>query len=204
MKAGPFDFPPAVLDYMSAGDPDLGAKRINFYAERIVREFAQIEPYLPSRAASFVDIGSGVAAIDILVAKHMAAHTVHLVDGDGTNDRKVSFGDHVKAWANVEIGAAMVRANTGPISIVTHPAEPDALLGIRARLVLSLKSWGHHYPIETYLQKIKGILLSAHPGALILDIRNGTDGREKLEASGFRFVAQCGETPKCKRLVFSI
>jgi ribosomal protein RSM22 (predicted rRNA methylase) len=45
-------------------------------------------------------------------------------------------------------------------------------------LVISILSWGWHYPIDTYLDQV---LASTSPGSLLrVDLRAGTDGREKL------------------------
>lgn len=63
-------------------------------------------------------------------------------------------------------------------------------------LIISLLSWGFHYPIETYLEKAKKI----KNGILILDIRNGTDQIETLK-DNFNTIKVIEETRTRKRVV---
>ena len=44
--------------------------------------------------------------------------------------------------------------------------------------MISLISWGFHYPIATYLEKVYSLLIT---GIAFVDVRKGTDGIEKLE-----------------------
>lgn len=48
-------------------------------------------------------------------------------------------------------------------------------------LVFSLVSWGYHYPVTDYLEDACALLRPG--GTLILDVRTGTDGREKIETT---------------------
>ena len=82
-----------------------------------------------------------------------------------------------------------------------HPApfDPDAgwWLPEALDLVISLISWGFHYPVAVYADQVREILRPG--GRVILDVRKGTDGREQLEAR-FPRVLQISETRKKERL----
>ncbi len=45
-------------------------------------------------------------------------------------------------------------------------------------LVVSLISWGFHYPVDIYADRVRELL--ADDGVVILDVRTGTDGMEAL------------------------
>ena len=40
--------------------------------------------------------------------------------------------------------------------------------------MISLISWGFHYPVETYLDKAYDVLVEG--GSMIIDVRKGTNG----------------------------
>ena len=60
-----------------------------------------------------------------------------------------------------------------------------------ADLVMSLLSWGFHYPVETYLDAARSILTSGgregnNTGILVLTLRNGQGQESTLAKCGFR------------------
>ena len=61
----------------------------------------------------------------------------------------------------------------------------DINISTRADLVISLISWGFHYPVEIYMDKVHDIL--SENGVIILDVRKGTGGLDVL-SSTFRKV----------------
>ncbi len=52
------------------------------------------------------------------------------------------------------------------------------LVPTSVHLVLSLLSWGFHYPVHIYLDQV--YQLPSPDGIVILDVRKGTDGVPKL------------------------
>lgn len=169
-------------------------------AHRVAEEFDALKPWLPKAADGFLDIGCGLACIDVLIARHYGPLFVHVMDGNGAiENRQMGFNASTKAWANVEVAADLLRANlSADYVVVDHVADERAT--IAADLIVSLKSWGHHYPVSVYLPLA---MRSLRKGArIILDIRRKTNGRKLLENAGFTMLGKVQENAKCERLVF--
>ena len=71
-------------------------------------------------------------------------------------------------------------------------------MGERFDLVLSLLSWGLHYPISTYLGEVH-VALSKR-GVSIVDVRLKSDGESELRRA-FREVELIAEGNKYRRVV---
>lgn len=162
------------------------------------REFAEMEPYLPKGVKSILDIGCGPAQIDVLLGQHYGAPLeIHLMDGDGTKEQRVGYRPQIEAWNDRRAARRMVKEALGDRFKVLA-WEPDPNLTIRGLdLIISLKSWCHHYPCAIYLPLVNRSLRPG--GKLIVDIRNKTDGLEVLREAGYRQVVKIGETRKCER-----
>ncbi len=195
-------FPRRVLDYVAPGNPDLARARAARYPARMESEWATIAPYVPDDVQDIMDIGCGLGGIDVMIARHHPVDKIVLVDGNGDLSLrgKLGFKTAQKAWADVRIAEEFVRANARVFEIVAaNPAIVWSAVG-DLDLIVSLRSWGHHYPAATYAALAFGALRNG--GRSILDIRRNTDGRKQMEAAGFRFLAICDEGKKHQRMVF--
>jgi SAM-dependent methyltransferase len=165
------------------------------YCERVHSDLAGIAPFVPDKLASVWDIGCGLGGLTALLIDRWPVRRYRLTDGDGTGERKVGFKPDTKGSFNQRWSAEFVRLST------TRAARP--VLSWRAgecELAVSLKSWGHHFPVDTYLREVSDSL--APRGRVILDIRTGTNGEHVLCHAGFREVGLVVEKPKRRRLVF--
>lgn len=186
------------LDRVAAlNDPKLPPGWQEQYAARVNRDFAEILPWLPEPIGRVIDIGCGFAGIDVLLARSDATD-IHLIDGSAVGIRRVGFDAAMTPWRDVELGAQLVRDNAPDRRVTTE--TPPAQRVSAADLVISLKSWGHHYPVGVYVDYARRCLRPG--GVLILDVRAGTNGRGELEAAGFAFLGRAGGTVKTDRLVF--
>ena len=158
-------------------------------------DYEEIAPHLPERFDSILDIGCGPAWVNVWIANERGLKTVHLMDGEREGQPK-THGYHraTYPWWTVHAGAKRVRERTRA-EVKTH--APDPTLIIPVDVIISLKSWCHHYPAEHYLNLARRSLKIG--GRLIVDIRNGTDGLEVLNDNGFRTVWTGGRSPKCVR-----
>ncbi len=78
---------------------------------------------------------------------------------------------------------AVLTGNSVPASsLTTLEARDDAGIDLpqQVDLVISLISWGFHYPVATYLDRTHELLKPG--GRLILDVRKGTGGLEEIRA----------------------
>jgi SAM-dependent methyltransferase len=153
------------------------------YKDNMSREYLSIRDSLPKTCSSILDIGCGVAGIDVLLNNHYEGKpTFYLLDK--TKIEKSVFYDfkHRGAFYNsLDIAKEMLIQN-GISERSVHCLEATDANEIdihrKVDLVISLISWGFHYPIETYLERVYDILIEG--GSLILDVRKGTNGIEEL------------------------
>ncbi len=146
------------------------------------REYDIIKEHLPSNLHNILDIGCGVAGIDIMIHAHNKNANFHLLDKTEVNS-KVYYGLEKEAayYNSLGIAKEMLVANGVESSHVFLQEVTGAPLfpGKKFDLIISLISWGFHYPISTYLDYALDALLPG--GRLIIDVRKDTDGEALLE-----------------------
>jgi len=194
-------FTPAVMRALEGADgtPPTRAM-IQRRVDQLNSEFKALRPHLLDEIATLLDIGCGLGAMSVLIARHRATKVLHLMDGRGEpKNRRMGFHDGTRAWFDVRIGVDFAAANLRhqDTDIIGVVADPDRT--IPSRMIVSFKSWGAHYPVETYLPLVRRSLLEG--GRIILDIRKGTGGETALRGAGFKMVAELGETDKLTRVV---
>lgn len=168
------------------------------YRERAWRDYETMAKWLPPGVRSILDIGCGLAGVDVFLAVATGATDINLMDGDGTAPRKMGFVDGTKAWSNVRDGAELFRANLPGVRVSCRKLDA---VNVPCDLLISLKSWAHHYPASTYMGLAVKSLRKG--GRIIVDIRTGTDGLKDFEAAGFAPLGVCHETVKAKRYVLA-
>lgn len=154
------------------------------YRAWLARDYESLRAFLPERANALCDVGCGVAGIDVLLFRHSGGRDdlqVHLVDKTATSDL-VTYGykGDGEFYNSLELAAETLTTNGVPRSQVhTHEASPDGTLAVGpVDLVVSLISWGFHYPVATYLDAAHKALTPG--GRVILDVRQGTNGEEEV------------------------
>lgn len=156
------------------------------YALDLAGEYATIRDHLPARCASVLDIGCGVAGIDVFLARHYGPDKIRLFLLDRTRtETAVFYGFKSKGafYNSLDVAKALVSANRVPAEAVhLVEATDDNAINIDGPvdLIISLISWGFHYPVETYLRQAHSAL--ADGGRLIIDVRKGTGGMEALRS----------------------
>lgn len=168
----------------------------------MAREYEEIRPHLPRRAVAILDIGCGVGGIDVLLHRHYGTPRLYLVDRTQTSDR-VYYGFETRGafYNSLEATRRLLLTNGVP-----EPALRFREVGDECRLdipeavdlVISLISWGFHYPVTVYADQVRALLRPG--GRVILDVRKGTDGVAQLR-DRFPSVTTISETPKKERVV---
>lgn len=166
------------------------------WQEHYEGEFSQLQPWLPKPLNSVLDIGCGPADVDCWLADMYPECVFHLMDGDGKAPPRSGFRDSMLAWNNVNAAADRVSEFTRSY-VLPWKASPN--ITVSADLVISLLSWGFHYPVETYLPMVVRSL--TEHGRIIMDIRNKTDGMDIMQHH-FKLLAILDETRKYKRTVW--
>lgn len=169
------------------------------------KEIDIIRQYLPSEPKKILDIGCGVAGIDIMLNKHYLEKSInpkfYLLDKTQVNS-KVYYGFEKQAayYNSLDIAKELLIFN-GIVEDHVYLQEvsdkrifPDS----RFDLVISLISWGFHYPVSTYLDQVYDLLNV--DGRLIIDVRKESDGEELLE-SKFGSIEVIYEARKHRRIL---
>ena len=149
------------------------------FSALIEYDLALIRPWLPQDVSKVLDIGSGVAGIDArLHGLYPDAH-FYLLDGSGVD---VQYGTETECnLYNSQAAAYRLMGRNGVPAKQVHLIEPTpeyTIDGDGFDLVLSLFSWGWHYPLGAYAEAVAAATV---PGALlIVDVRNH-EGEERLE-----------------------
>lgn len=150
------------------------------YESDIANEYLSIKAFLPKKCSSILDIGCGVAGIDVFLANHYERDHPRLYLLDKTHvEKSVWYGLKNKGafYNSLDIAKALLVENgvRGECVHVIEATDNNEInFDDKVDLVISLISWGFHYPVGTYLQKVRELLTDG--GRLIIDVRKGTDG----------------------------
>lgn len=154
------------------------------YYRDMVSEYESIKSELPAKAENILDIGCGIAGLDLLISEHYN-HSVnlHLLDKSST-DKEVHYGfEEVGSFYNSLSLSKKVLIDNGVNKkrVFLQEATEDNSINFDNEfdLIISIISWGFHYPVETYLNEVYNKLRIG--GILILDVRKESDGLVQLK-----------------------
>jgi len=120
-----------------------------------------------------MDIGSGVAVIDLLLAQYLPQSKFYLLDKDGFNFRKGVYYDkdypEYNSWDPVRDAIDATGLDPKRFTFMS----PDSSWPEQVDVITSYLSYGWHYPKETYWDKVLETLKIG--GKLILDLRTLAD-----------------------------
>lgn len=160
------------------------------YTEQMEADFERIKPFLPEKVDAIVDIGCGVGGIDVLLAKHYKKAKLFLMDGDGDNPT-YGFGD-CDFYNSSEVTSEVMKSNgVRDFEMIPIGDIPEC------DLIISLYSWGYHYPVDTY---IKDAVIKCKD-RVILDIFKGRDGKGTIRQY-FRYIGEVEKHKHGARLVY--
>lgn len=180
----------------------------NAFSRDVNSDFESIKDYIPPQRKikdfKILDIGCGIAGVDCVLNTHYKNPHFYLLD-KSTVDSKIHYGyQKTGAFYNSlsvarEIlninGVNYDRINTIEVDDVSSVVLPRGM-----HLVISIMSWGFHYPVDVYLDKVTKILTDQ--GVLVIDVRDNTNGIELLK-SKFEEVSVCGVFGKALRTICS-
>jgi SAM-dependent methyltransferase len=175
------------------------------YFADLIDIYSSIESILPHTATRVLDVGAGMGGINLFFHRRYGQNlTAYLLDKDGESE-SIQAGFHINPdtfskYNSFELARKFLIANgMRDESIVEINIDNTQIAEGPFDIVISLLSWGFHYPIETYLADISRKISST--GVLILDIRKGTNGIEVL-ADTFKVTPQIVfESEKFQRAV---
>ena len=155
------------------------------FCKGMAEEYEIIRKHLPCDCDSLLDIGCGVGGIDVCTYRHYEPKSIDLYMLDKTHiERNVFYGFNEKAavYNSLLVAKELLISNGVPerrINLIEATDNNDIAIDKQVDLVISLLSWGFHYPIGLYLDSVQRILRKN--GKLVVDIRKNTDGMDLLE-----------------------
>lgn len=141
------------------------------YAAWVAEDFAGMEPHLPARVDDILEIGCGMAAIEVFLKRKYPHAHLSLLDGTGENiaERDTPQETGKGGWQDT-LKPYNSRAHT-ELLLAANGVKVDRWIDIgtkehlQADLILSMASWGYHYPLATY--DVEGLV--------ICDLRRGKE-----------------------------
>jgi SAM-dependent methyltransferase len=144
------------------------------FNREMLNEYDILRGHLPERVESILDIGCGIAGIDVLLDQHYdGVADFYLLDKTKT-DENIYYGHSENAafYNSLAVTKEFLIAN-GISSNRIHAQEVAddnrILFETQFDLVISGMSWGYHYPVSTYLDRVYDLLKPG--GILMIDIR---------------------------------
>lgn len=179
----PFETP--LYNVVVAVESRLRRRQIKaLYAQDMRREYQTFRRCLPERCNAVLDVGCGVAGIDVLIARHYPDRDPRFFLLDKSHVEKNVFYLFKRQGAfynSLDVARTLLTGNGVPpecVRLLEANERNEINIDAQVDLVLSLISWGFHYPVATYLDRVRALL--SDDGVLILDVRRGTGGLEDL------------------------
>jgi 16S rRNA G1207 methylase RsmC len=129
-----------------------------------------------------LDIGCGLGGINIFHHQHYQSCSKHyLLDKSQITDIYYKFERDAAAYNSLEITKKFLEMNgmQNRNLVTVNISEEDFPVDINFGIVISLSSWGIHYPLDTYIADVKEAL--DENGVVIVDIRKNTESMAVLD-----------------------
>lgn len=171
------------------------------YYSATLNDYRTIDGYVnnPKRV---LDIGCGMAGVDYFIAMLNPDSEIYLRDKTQLDDEVFyGFKEKTAFYNSLELAEELLRVNGVTNTIVTEEAKDKNIECTSIDLVISLISWGFHYPVDYYFKSVMGCL--SKDGVVILDIRNAhlKDAKAQFNSAGFTHDILM-EKPTYKRIAF--
>lgn len=174
------------------------------FALEMEKEYKEMQAFLPEKAKAILDIGCGIGGINVFLRRHYETQNSSFYLLDKTEmPKRVYYGHREKAsfYNSLSDAKGFLRENGVPEEqIFTQEATDDNRIEFTGPfdLVVSLISWGFHYPVAVYLDQVYAKL--APGGVLVMDVRKAHGGIEEVQKK-FGAVAIIHDASKHVRLV---
>jgi len=156
----------------------------NEYNTDMWSEYISIKDQLPESAENILDIGCGIGGIDIYLYKHYKnSSNIYLIDKSAIDDNlHYGFKDQGSFYNSLLLTRSFLVENNVPEErIFVQEANAENIIEFNQQfdLIISLISWGFHYPVATYLKSAFDKLKTN--GMIIIDVRKDSNGIEELK-----------------------
>ncbi len=164
--------------------------------------------HIPIGTSSILDIGCGIAGLDLIFNEYLNLSKIYLLDKTKI-DESIWYGFKETAafYNSLELAKdTLVQNNVDKNIIELIDAPSNGVIPLQKEsidLVVSTISWGFHYPISFYLKSVFNLLNKN--GLVILDLRLGKNMKKEIsDLSKFFHVeiiskGDHSQTIKCKK-----
>lgn len=133
------------------------------YAAHVAEDFAGMEPHLPARVGSILEIGCGMAALEVFMKHRYPEARLELLDGDSVSrEGGAGYSNNPDVYNSRALTELLLSANGVRVDRWHDIGTTEQL---EADLIISMASWGYHYPLATYRTR----------GNHIVDLRRGAE-----------------------------
>jgi len=148
-KFGRFLFTNFLINYFE--DKNLEKKAYELFDQ----EFNTFKDFLPSKAENILDIGCGLGIADIFLNKFFSnTSNFYLLDKNRI-DKKIKYGfsSNYESYNDLnETKNLLLNNNINKDRINLFNVDKKIEIKTKIDLVISLKSMGYHYPLNTYIE----------------------------------------------------
>ena len=126
--------------------------------ELFYKEFITFKNYLPNSPENIMDIGCGLGIINIYLNEFFEKKPVFFLLDKNRVDRKIKYGfsSNYESYNDLnETKNILLNNNIDTNRINLFDVEKQFLITKKMDLVISLKSMGYHYPINTYIELLR-------------------------------------------------
>ena len=126
--------------------------------ELFYKEFKTFRNYLPNSPENIMDIGCGLGIINIYLNEFFEKKPVFFLLDKNRVDRKIKYGfsSNYESYNDLnETKNILLNNNIDTNRINLFDVEKQFLITKKMDLVISLKSMGYHYPINTYIELLR-------------------------------------------------
>jgi len=161
-----------------------GSKIDEDYSNIMNEEAKSLIEKIPSQTRSILDIGCGIAALQVYLYRLLNKPDIYLLDKTELESKVWYMFEPKGAFYNsMELASDVLTSNGIPDQkIKTLEAPDDGIINLETGsidFVISTISWGFHFPVSTYLKSVVNVL--SENGILIIDIRKDTGGENELK-----------------------
>lgn len=166
-----FELTPEMYKYISLQRTGIKKNFETEYYNNLLTQWGIIKPHISNDKIKVIDVGCGLAGIDYFISNLNSSNEINLLDKTQI-DENVYYGYNAEGsfYNNLTLSEEFLRLNGVSNKINLLTPQTDFNQFGRFDLILSLISWGFHYPIETYLDRLDNII--SDKGIFILDIRH--------------------------------
>lgn len=157
------------------------------YTNELYADYDLLLPHLPPKeeVKNILDIGCGLAGIDIFLTRHYPDAKLYLLESNGPiTNAAGGYDSDLKAFCDLKITYEFLTLN-GVQVVGNFPVGTGANLS--PNLVVSYYSWGFHYPLLKYRVRSKNCFAHLRKDVLSSKIIIDNGGKILDENSKYNF-----------------